>query len=775
MKTSIIILTHNELAVTQDCLDSIRRHTPEEHEVIVVDNGSTDGTVAYLRSLSDVIVHENQENLGFAKGCNQGIELSSGDNLLFLNNDTLVTAHWLENMLRVLYEDEWTGMVGPVTNYSSGHQRIPVTYTDIGGLDDFAHSYCQASAGRQLQVRRLVGFCLLVKREVIDQIGGFDERYGLGNYEDDDLCLRAIRKGYRLKVVQDSFIHHIGHATMRQLKHTNLRILLQQNALEAESKWGTNIYNLIYNAGATVSAVWVGSNAEPYIRQVLAPLVGHVEEIVVVDLGSTDQTVEIARQYTDLVYPLDGDSTNLRKAYRYGFERTKQEYLLWLYGENGFSRDEIRELDGLKLSLMDRPDIVALPRSPEKDPHLVGAELLPDNLGNDGQTAVETAKLFRREAGFRLREQEDAEPVGITISLCMIVRNEEDAIGRCLSSVTSFVDEINIIDTGSTDQTKEIAAGFGARIFDFTWIDDFAAARNFSFSKATCEYILWLDADDMIQEKDQKLLLELKKTLPRDVLAVNMHYHLAVDGEGNPINSLRRNRLVRREANFQWIGPVHEYLAVGGKTIMSDAAVTHAKNKVYTDRNLKIYQNREAAGEIFSPRDQYYYANELRDHLMNEKAIEMYKTFLDGKQGWVEDNIQACMKLADCYARLNDKDNQLAAWCRSMVYDKPRAECSYQMGAYFMTKQQYNVAIDWFERAIANQEYEKTLMFYNRNFSTWMPHLQLCVCYDRMGQFDKANEHNERALELQPGHPSMLYNREYLQKKVQAAVEAAKE
>src|SRR5690242_14052768 len=103
MTTSIVILTHNQLPLTEKCLDSIRQHT-NDYELIVVDNGSSDGTVAYLKSQTDAIVHENEENLGFAKGCNQGIALATGENILFLNNDTVVTMHWLENMLRVLYE-----------------------------------------------------------------------------------------------------------------------------------------------------------------------------------------------------------------------------------------------------------------------------------------------------------------------------------------------------------------------------------------------------------------------------------------------------------------------------------------------------------------------------------------------------------------------------------------------------------------------------------------------------------------------------------------------
>ncbi|AUN08280.1 glycosyltransferase family 2 protein [Clostridium botulinum] len=140
----------------------------------------------------------------------------------------------------------------------------------------------------------------------------------------------------------------------------------------------------------------------------------------------------------------------------------------------------------------------------------------------------------------------------ITISLCMIVKNEEITLERCLNCGEDFVDEIIIVDTGSTDKTKEIAKKFTDKIYDFEWLQDFAAARNFSFSKATKEYIFYLDADDIILEEDQKKLKKLKSSLDKSIDSVTMFYNMNLDKDGIPALSYRKNRLVRRANNFKW-------------------------------------------------------------------------------------------------------------------------------------------------------------------------------------------------------------------------------
>ena len=122
----------------------------------------------------------------------------------------------------------------------------------------------------------------------------------------------------------------------------------------------------------------------------------------------------------------------------------------------------------------------------------------------------------------------------MTISLCMIVRNEEESLERCLESTRNVADEIIIVDTGSTDGTIDIAKRYTQKVYEFPWIDDFAAARNFAFSKATRQYCMWLDADDILEPSDREALLRLKALLPADVDVVMMRYHTAFDEKDRP-------------------------------------------------------------------------------------------------------------------------------------------------------------------------------------------------------------------------------------------------
>ncbi|MED1810658.1 glycosyltransferase [Bacillus subtilis] len=242
VKTSIIVLTYNQLALTKQCLESIWKHTNNECiEVIVIDNGSHDGTRDYLKQITSIKAIFNKTNEGFAKACNQGLEVASGDNILFLNNDTVVTNQWLEPMIKLLYQDDKIGMVGPVSNYVSGPQQVPVNYTNVEEIEDFSRLYCLQQRGRSKAVLRLVGFCLLVKKKVLDQVGGFDERFVGGSFEDDDLSLRVLQAGYQLKIALDSFVHHHGHATFTGNPDLSISQLYEENRQRFIDKWKVDV------------------------------------------------------------------------------------------------------------------------------------------------------------------------------------------------------------------------------------------------------------------------------------------------------------------------------------------------------------------------------------------------------------------------------------------------------------------------------------------------------------------------------------------------------
>jgi O-antigen biosynthesis protein len=240
MKTSIIILTHNQLDYTKRCLESIIKYTKEgSYEIIIVDNHSTDGTVEWLKQQNNIKVIFNNENLGFPKGCNQGIEIATGENILLLNNDTIVTKSWLDNLLTCLYSSDDIGAVGPVTNSAAYYSTIPVNYTSIDEMHEFAASYNVSDPNKWEERLKLIGFCMLIKREAVDKVGLLDERFTPGNFEDDDYSVRLRKAGYRLMLCKDTFIHHYGSVSWKKDVNAFGR-LLSENEKKFKEKWGTD-------------------------------------------------------------------------------------------------------------------------------------------------------------------------------------------------------------------------------------------------------------------------------------------------------------------------------------------------------------------------------------------------------------------------------------------------------------------------------------------------------------------------------------------------------
>lgn len=352
----------------------------------------------------------------------------------------------------------------------------------------------------------------------------------------------------------------------------------------------------------------------------------------------------------------------------------------------------------------------------------------------------------------------------IEVSLCMIVKDEEAVLARCLECVKDIVEEIIIVDTGSTDRTKEIARSFTTKVYDFEWINDFAAARNFAFSKATKDYIFWLDADDVMLEKDQQSFQILKATIPPEVDSVLMNYHIHFDNNGNPTFSTMRNRLVKRSCQFQWEGEVHEYLKVHGVVAQSNTVIYHKKEKSSVGRNLKIYQEKQKLGIPFSSRDRFYYANELLGNHFYEEALQEYDIFLKEETGWVEDHIAACIQKSICFYHLNQPIRQISVLCESFLYDAPRSEVCCRIGEVFLNQLiDADKAIFWYTLSL-NLPTPPTLRgLYNEPHTrTWLPHIQLAAAYEKKNDIKKALQHIDIALEINPDNEKIRQNKEML-------------
>ncbi|MDI4643935.1 glycosyltransferase family 2 protein [Cohnella hashimotonis] len=607
MKTSIVILAQHP-SLFEDCLAAIHKHTPEACELIVVNDGASFEIFSLIERYSDTPIKTiaTTERRGVAAGYNLGASAASGERIVLIRDSVTVGPNWFSVLSACLNAHPDAMMAGPLSSGISGQQNARIAAEILNKLTPEARTEALAANGKSQSVSRLLHLLLLVRKDLFDELGGFDERFALESYEDDDLCYRALLAGYRLFIANNCYVRYTPPPTLfpedpdwfaRQLGHN------RQAGIE---KWGSDLTELLYQ--------WKRS---------------------------------------------------------------------------------------------------------------------------------------------------------VKVSLCMIVKNEEETLERCLSSVADLVDEIVIVDTGSTDRTKNIAGKFDARIFDFQWVNDFSKARNYAFSQATQEYLLWLDADDILLPADREKFKTLVSALPVHVDVVSMHYHLSRDEYGNVTSSLRRNRLLRRSMGYRWVGAVHEYVEVHGSTLNRDIAVTHDRVHTNSSRNLHIYEGKMAAGETFSPRDTYYFANELYEHGQWERAAEQYEKLLAFEHVWIEDRIGACGKASECYHQLGRNHEAKLKALQSFAYALPRAENCCRLGMFHLSENAYREAAWWYRLASELEMPTDSSALLQHACWTWLPHIQLCVCHDRMGEYALAYEENELAAQYIPNDSRIGANRSYLKSRLE--------
>jgi glycosyltransferase involved in cell wall biosynthesis len=194
----------------------------------------------------------------------------------------------------------------------------------------------------------------------------------------------------------------------------------------------------------------------------------------------------------------------------------------------------------------------------------------------------------------------------------MIVKDEADILARCLDSVADLMDEVIVVDTGSRDNTKEVAARYTDKVMEFKWVDDFAAARNYAFSLAKCDYIYSADADEVLDEANRQRFRELKASLTGEVELVQMYYVNQLQ-PGTVYNYDReyRPKLFKRCRTFTWIDPIHETVRIEPVIYDSDIEISHQPRESHASRDLRVFERMVAAGEVMSKRLHNLYAREL--------------------------------------------------------------------------------------------------------------------------------------------------------------------
>lgn len=240
---SILVLTYNNLIYTQTCLKSIYCNTTYPNfEIIVVDNASSDGTQEWLTQFADS--HPNLKlvlssvNLGFSGGNNLAAREAKGHYLVFLNNDTVVTKGWVERLLDRLIYDETIGLVGPVTNSTGNEARISTNYHSPSEMETFAENLAHQMRGRSFDIRMLAFYCVMARKEEYLEIGGLDERFLVGMFEDDDIAVRYQQAGKRVVCADDVFIHHFQSISFGKLNDERYRKIFEENRKKYEDKWG---------------------------------------------------------------------------------------------------------------------------------------------------------------------------------------------------------------------------------------------------------------------------------------------------------------------------------------------------------------------------------------------------------------------------------------------------------------------------------------------------------------------------------------------------------
>lgn len=326
----------------------------------------------------------------------------------------------------------------------------------------------------------------------------------------------------------------------------------------------------------------------------------------------------------------------------------------------------------------------------------------------------------------------------ITISLCMIVKNEEQVLARCLDSLIDLVDEIIIVDTGSVDGTRELAAQYTDKIYDFQWTDDFAAARNYSFSKATMDYIYCADADEVLDETNRERFRLLKQAMTEEIEIVQMYYcnQLQYNTVYN-YDKEYRPKLYKRVRRFFFVDPIHEMVRLEPVVFDSDVEIMHLPAAPHGARDIQNFEKMIREGRPLSERLHGMYAKELfiageEKDFLNAETFFTQSAEDVNRSG--DELMEAFCVLTRC-ARIRGDVEAFFKYAIKGIAGNGCSELCCELGNYYMEKKDYNEAALWYSNAAFETE-----SILNRKYKERYPLEMLGECYEAVGNQPAAEE-----------------------------------
>ena len=338
------------------------------------------------------------------------------------------------------------------------------------------------------------------------------------------------------------------------------------------------------------------------------------------------------------------------------------------------------------------------------------------------------------------------------LSVCMIVKNEEPVLKRSLACAVQFADELIVVDTGSTDRSMEIAREYTQHVYLHPWQNSFAEARNYAYSLATCEYMMWLDADDVIDEENISRFIKLKQEIPDDTDVVfTIYRNYSEDGIGDYI---LRDRIIRRSLNPRCVGDAHEAIPMNPswkRKYASDITIIHKKEYVNDPkRNMGIFNKVIDEGKLLTDFDKANYCKELVIAGKNEKAYDVFKQIKQTASDvcyyyalfFVVSGLISDRKYKECIAEIEELDKKMPT----------TAYMVYQQGLCYEHQGKFSEAKECYHRAMTIPEDPSTLFIQYTGYTDYFPMLRLAIIAAIEGESATAKTYIDKASALYPKH-----------------------